>query len=57
MDIIFGSLGFFIFIVLLGLALSSFFTVQTAETAIVNINSQHAQRRIRIHLFRKPAGC
>ena len=35
MDIIFGSLGFFILIVLLGLALSSFFTVQTAETAII----------------------
>lgn len=35
MDIVFGSLGFFIFIVLLGLALSSFFTVQTAETAII----------------------
>ncbi|MEO7246822.1 MAG: SPFH domain-containing protein [Novosphingobium sp.] len=35
MDVVFGSMGFFVLIVLLGLALSSFFTVQTAETAII----------------------
>lgn len=35
MSIIFGSMGFFLLIVALFLALSSFFTVQTAETAII----------------------
>lgn len=35
MNVIFGSMGFFLLIVALFLALSSFFTVQTAETAII----------------------
>ena len=35
MNVIFGSMGFFLLIIALYLALSSFFTVQTAETAII----------------------
>ncbi len=35
MNVVFGSMGFLLLIVALFLALSSFFTVQTAETAII----------------------